>query len=141
MHDMIENFKDESIMQSTIKVVMIKFFGKKELGIDNGGVLHDALSAFWNSFYDSCTVGEDERVPVVRHDFKEEEWEAIVQILVKGYCVVKFFPIKLNKVFIFASLFERKKIPDELLMKSFLGYVPRDVRNIINTALKSERFK
>ena len=62
---------------------------------------------------------EDERVPIVRHDFKEEEWEAIARILVKGYCVVKFFPIKLNKVFMFASLFEGKKIPDDLLMKSF----------------------
>jgi hypothetical protein len=108
MHDMIE-IKDESIMRSTIKVVMINSFGKEELGVDDGGVLRDALSAFWNSFYDSCTVGEDERVPVVRHDFKEEEWEAIARILVKGYCVVKFFPVKLNKVFMFASLFEGKK--------------------------------
>ena len=55
MHDMIENFKDESIMRSTIKVVMINSFGKEELGIDDGGVLRDTLSAFWNSFYDSCT--------------------------------------------------------------------------------------
>ena len=106
---MIENFKDKSIMQTPIKVVMINSFGREELGVDDGGVLRDALSAFWSSFYDSCTVGEDERVPVVRHDFKEEEWEAIARILVKGHSEVKFFPVKLNKVFMFATLFESKK--------------------------------
>ena len=85
MHDMIQIFKDPSIMSTAIKVVVINSFGKEELGIDDGGVLRDVLSAFWSSFYDSCTVGEDERVPVVRHDFKQDEWEAIARILVKGY--------------------------------------------------------
>ncbi|CAB4014462.1 40S ribosomal S2, partial [Paramuricea clavata] len=84
MQDMIENFKEKSIMQIHVKVVMINSFGKEELGVDDGGVFRDALSAFWSSFYDSCMVGEEERVPVVRHDFKEEEWEAIALILVKG---------------------------------------------------------
>ena len=135
---MIENFKDKSIMQTPIKVVMINSFGREELGVDDGGVLRDALSAFWSSFYDSCTVGEDERVPVVRHDFKEEEWEAIARILVKGHSEVKFFPVKLNKVFMFATLFESKKIPDELLMESFLAYVSKDERDLINAALKDD---
>ena len=138
MQDMIENFKDKSIMQTPIKVVMINSFGREELGVDDGGVLRDALSAFWSSFYDSCTVGEDERVPVVRHDFKEEEWEAIARILVKGHSEVKFFPVKLNKVFMFATLFESKKIPDELLMESFLAYVSKDERDLINAALKDD---
>jgi hypothetical protein len=138
MQDMIENFKDESIMQIHVKVVMVNSFGKEELGVDDGGVFRDALSAFWSSFYDSCTVGEEERVPVVRHDFKEEEWEAIAQILVKGYSELKFFPVKLNKVFMFSTLFESEKIPDELLMESFLGYVSKDERDLINTAIKDD---
>ena len=49
------------------------------------GVFHDALSAFWNSFYDLCTNGKDERVPVIRHDLQVAEWEAIARITVKGY--------------------------------------------------------
>lgn len=50
------------------------------------------LSAFWNSFYDSCTNGEDERIPVIRHDFQVTEWEAIVKI-VKEYQQVGFFQL------------------------------------------------
>ena len=109
MHDMIQNFKDPSIMSTAIKVVVINSFGKEELGIDDGGVLRDVLSAFWSSFYNLCTVGEDERVPVVRHDFKEDEWEAIARILVKGYQAVKFFPVMMNNVFMFSTLFEDER--------------------------------
>jgi hypothetical protein len=46
MQDMIENFKDESIMQIHVKVVMINSFEKEELGVDDGGVFREALSAF-----------------------------------------------------------------------------------------------
>ena len=39
MRDMIELFKDETIMSCPISVVMINGLGKEELGLDNGGVL------------------------------------------------------------------------------------------------------
>ena len=58
MKDMIDNFKDDSILSYPIKVVMINSFGKKERGEDDGGLLRDVLSAFWMEFYNSCTVGE-----------------------------------------------------------------------------------
>ena len=138
MKDMMDNFKDDSILSYPIKVVMINSFEKKERGEDDGGLLRDALSAFWSEFYDSCTVGEDERVPVVRHDFKEKEWEAIARILVKGYQDVKFFPVKLNKVFLFAVLFDSRDMPEEMLLNSFLKYVSKDERDLIETALKDE---
>lgn len=138
MEDMIEAFKDGSIMDSPVKVVMVNAFGKEEWGVDNDGVLRDALSAFWCSFYDSCTVGEEERVPAVRHDFKEAEWGATARILVKGYKEVKFFPVKLSKVFMFAALFEENQIPDELLLESFLAYVSKDERDLINVALSND---
>ena len=99
---------------------MVNAFGKEERGVDDGGVLRDALSAFWCPFYDSCTVGEEERMSVVRHDFKDAEWASIAHILVKGYQLVEFFLVKLNKVFLFATLFEEKQVPEDLLLESFL---------------------
>lgn len=60
MRDKIKLFKDEMIMSSPISVVMINGLGKEELGLDNGGVLRDVLPAFGTSFYNSCTVGEEE---------------------------------------------------------------------------------
>ena len=117
---------------------MINSFGKKEKDVDDGGLLRDALSAFWSEFYDSCTVGEEERVPMVRHDFKENELQAIARILVKGYQDVKFFPVKLNKAFLFAALFDSRDLPEETLLNSFLKYFSKDERDIIEAALKDE---
>ena len=75
---------------------------------------------------------------MVRHDFKEKEWGAIARILVKGYQDVKFFPVKLNKVFLFAVLFDGRDMPEEMLLNSFLKYVSKDERDLIETALKDE---
>ena len=52
MKDMIDVFKDDSILSNPIQVVMINSFGKKEKGVDDGGVLRDALSTFWSAFYE-----------------------------------------------------------------------------------------
>ena len=85
MKDMISLFKDKAVVDTTVNMVMINSFGKGEDGLDNSGVFLDALSAFCKSFYDSCANGEDERVPVIRHDLQVAEWEAIAGIIVKGY--------------------------------------------------------
>lgn len=136
---MVEIFKDESVMASAIKVIMINALGNEESGVDNQGVFRDALSAFWSQFYDSCTVGEQERVPVVRHDFQVPEWTAIARILVKGYKEVKFFPIKLNKVFLSAVLFSEKEITKDLMIESFLSYISSDERELVNEVLTNEK--
>ena len=138
MADMINHFKDEAIMHKAVIVVMINACGKEESGLDSRGVFRDALSAFWSRFYDSCTVGEAERVPAIRHDFQDGEWEAIGRVMVKGYQDLKYFPVMLNKVFIFATIFEGKEIPNELLLESFLAYVSKDERDLIQTALNEE---
>lgn len=60
MSDMIEVFKDRSVMEARLKVTMINAHGQEEAGSDENGVFRDALSAFWSAFENSCTVGEDE---------------------------------------------------------------------------------
>ena len=56
------------------------------------GVFRDVLSAFWREFYEECTLGEQEKVPALRHDFQMEEWQAVGQILVKEFMQAKYFP-------------------------------------------------
>ncbi|XP_028413306.1 uncharacterized protein LOC114536156 [Dendronephthya gigantea] len=126
-------------MGSEIKVAMINGSGERELGEDNQGVFRDALSAFWSQFYDSCTVGEQERVPVVRHDYQVPEWTAIARILVKGYKEVKFFPIKLSKIFISAILFNEKEITKDFLIESFLCYISSDERDLVSEVLANKK--
>lgn len=136
--DMINLFKDKAVVDTTLNVVMINSFGKEEDGLDNSGVFLDALSAFWNSFYDSCTNGEDERVPAIRHDFQVAEWEAIATIIVKGYQQVGFFPIKLGKAFTIACLFGEEAVKEDLLLESFLAYLSSDERELVNLSLNGK---
>ena len=117
---------------------MINSLGKEEDGLDNNGVFLHALSAFWNSFYDSCTNGEDERVPVIRHDFQVAEWEAIARIIVKGYQQVGLFPIKLSKAFTTVCLFSEEAVKEDLLLKSFLAYLSSDERELVNLSLNGQ---
>lgn len=76
MTDMIKKFKDHMIMKEPVSVDMVNSFGNEEHAVDTNGVFLDALSAFWSSFFDSCSVGEEES-PVIRHDFQSTEWESL----------------------------------------------------------------
>jgi len=94
--DMVDAFKDATIMDAKISVSMVNEYGKDELGVDDGGVFRDALSAFWQEFFLSCTM--EEQVPCLRHDYQFAEWESVGRILVKGFQQIKYFPHKLCKV-------------------------------------------
>ena len=56
MKDMISLFKDIAVVDTSFNEVMVDSFEKEENGLDNSGVFLDALSAFWNSFYDCCAL-------------------------------------------------------------------------------------
>ena len=49
-------FKDIAVADTSLNAVMVDSFEKEEDGLDNSGVFLDALSAFWNSFYDCCAL-------------------------------------------------------------------------------------
>ena len=56
MKDMISLFKDIAVADTSFNEVKVDSFEKEENGLDNSGVFLDALSAFWNSFYDCCAL-------------------------------------------------------------------------------------
>ena len=114
---------------------MINGRGEKELGADLGGVFRDAVAGFWTAFYDACTVGEEERVPSLRHDFQIEEWEAVARILVKGFFQAGYFPIKISKIFMIQVMFGEEYVNGELLFQSFLKYLSKDERQVVEDAV------
>ena len=67
--ELIQVFSEESIMEDDISFKVILPDGKLEKAVDDGGVLRDVLSEFWNDFYEQCTMGNDFKVPYLRHDF------------------------------------------------------------------------
>lgn len=42
--------------------------------VDDGGVMRDVLSQFWDDFYEQCTMGNDFKMPYLRQDFGKAEW-------------------------------------------------------------------
>lgn len=125
--DLINHFKDPSIMESALVFNIINERGHTEKG-EGIGVLRDIFTLFWGEFSISMTIGERERVPFVRHFI--EEWEAIGRILVKGYMSVKYYPLFLSQAFICYCLFGNQ-VPDNLLLNSFLKYLAPEEEKLL----------
>ena len=70
---------------------------------DDAGVSREVYTAFWDQFLEQCE-GEDERVPRLRPDFSEAEWEAEGRIWGKGLLDVGELPVRLSSAFILACM-------------------------------------
>jgi len=101
--DLIDLFRDPLIMSEDIEIMVIDARGVEEMG-RGVGLLRDVFSLFWKETYDSLFVGENERVPFVRHDYQRDEWVAVGRSLVKGYLTCQYLPVLLSQTFL-ASLF------------------------------------
>ena len=101
--DLIDLFRDPLIMSQDIEIIVIDARGVEEVG-RGVGLLRDVFSLFWKETYDSLFVGENERVPFVRHDYQRDEWVAVGRILVKGYLTCQYLPVLLSQTFL-ACLF------------------------------------
>lgn len=50
---------------------MLRENGTPEVAEDNGGVMRDSLTEFWDTFYLQFTEGNECKVPVLRHDMTD----------------------------------------------------------------------
>lgn len=79
-------------LNQEIRFVYVDSRGEKEIG-QGSGVDQDIYTTFWQELADSYFIGEDQRVPFVRHDMFEKEWKHIGKIIVKGYSDTGFFSL------------------------------------------------
>ena len=107
---------------------MIDTNGKEEEGV-GVGLSRDLYATFWKDVADSLMIGEDERVPFVRHDLFTKEWEAVGKILVKGFLDTNYFPVVLGNVFMQYVLFNT--VLEDDLLHSFLRYLSLDERRCL----------
>ena len=84
---------------------------------------------------DCLCVGHSERVPFVRHDLYMDEWRSIGMILRFGFEVAGFFPVQLSKAFLMHCLFDM--VPNDVLIESFLLYIPLMDSDMVTSALKA----
>ena len=133
--DMIRHFRFENILTTNIKFQIIDARGENEKGEDLGGVHREVLTLFWNEFYNSCCLGQVEKVPTIRHDFTDE-WTCAARVLVKGYMELGYLPVMLSHVFLHKVLSD-DDLDQKSMLASYLNYIPtgdaKTIREVIDS--------
>ena len=77
-------------------------------------------------------------LPVIRHDFSNDDWQAVARIIVKGYADEKYFPINISKAFMAISIFGEKAVTSAQLLESYLNYLPVEDSDILKRAMSKD---
>lgn len=115
-----------------ISFTIVDPHGKEEPGVGDG-VVRDVYASFWKAFADSNLIGEQERVPFVRHDYYKNEWSVVGQIIAKGFKDINYFPVVLSKAFMSYCLFG--EVTDQELLASFKKYLSHDEATVVENVL------
>ncbi|XP_051510811.1 uncharacterized protein LOC127415853 [Myxocyprinus asiaticus] len=126
VEDLVAVFMDSSITKSTLTIEFVN---------DDAGVSREVYTAFWGQFLEQCKR-EDERVPRLRPDFSEAEWEAVGRIWVKGLLDLGVLPVRLSSVFILACMHGIDSVNVDVLMSSFQNYLSSIERSAVAKALQ-----
>ncbi|KAK2853352.1 hypothetical protein Q5P01_006013 [Channa striata] len=129
VEDLLPVFMDRDIMSLTLKIEIVN-----EKAIDDAGVSREVYTTFWEQLLEQCE-GETERVPRLRPDFGEAEWQAVGRIWVKGLLDHGVMPARLSKAFILACIHGIDSVDVDILMSSFLNYLSLVEKSAIEKAL------
>ncbi|RXN11427.1 hypothetical protein ROHU_010634 [Labeo rohita] len=117
----------ELMTDEQLKTYFSSYDGKLEKGHDEGGVVRDCLSEFWNDFYEQCTMGSSFKVPFLRHDFGQIHWESVGRIIAFGWQKEKYLPVKIALVILEQATFG---IAKSNVIENFLKFVPESERAV-----------
>ena len=81
-------------------------------------------------------LGEDERVPIIRHDVSKPMWQAIARVMLKGYFQEHYFPIQISPVFL-SCLFGEESVTLEMYFNYFMNYISKPEANLVEKVLSS----
>ena len=132
--DLINVFNCPNILDFVLDVTVIDANGNEEKG-KGKGVMLDVLTHFWQEFFTAYSAGSNEKTPFIRHDLQKPQWEAIGKIIVYGYRIHNYFPLKLSQITIATCLFGEECLNNHFLMMSFRSYVAHDDREVLDKCL------
>ena len=135
--ELIELFREPLIMSRDIEITVIDARGVEEVG-RGVGVLRDVCSLFWKEAYDSLFIGENERVPSVRHDYQREEWVAVGRSLIKGYLTCQYLPVLLSQTFLSSLFWGESSVTSHMLTQSFRNDISADERCLLDKCLSGD---
>nr|XP_046264634.1 uncharacterized protein LOC124069480 [Scatophagus argus] len=128
--DVLNVFMEPKVLEADLKMEL-----NNEKAVDSDGVSREVYSAFWEHFLEQCE-GEDERVPRLRPDYSEKEWQAVGRVWLKGYLDHNIIPIKLSPAFILACCQGVRSVDEELLIRSFARFLSVSERAAVEKALQ-----
>ncbi|XP_059389514.1 uncharacterized protein LOC132122967 [Carassius carassius] len=128
--DVLEIFSKPEVLKQVLRVEFTN-----ENAIDDDGVSRELYTAFWKDVLAQCE-GEDERVPRLRPDYSEREWQAVGRVWVKGYVDHGVMPIRLSPAFILACIDGVDSVVEELLMSSFFKYLSASEQSVVEKAIQ-----
>lgn len=134
--ELLNSFQNGLLSLTKVKIEMILANGEAESASDAGGVLRDALSEFWQEFYEKCTLGTCLKVPYIRHDFGELQWQSIGKILAEGWKCQRYFPIRIAPCFMLSCLGQYSP-DDNMLVQNFLKYISESEAESLRNALEN----
>ncbi|KAH3791754.1 hypothetical protein DPMN_145244 [Dreissena polymorpha] len=123
MNDMLDEFSDDSIVETTVRVDVVG-----EQAVDEDGVFRDVLSGFWGEVIDRFFVGVDQTAPVFSGATPTAIWEAIGRILHVGLVQLGYLPLRFGFASLIFGVFG--VLDDERLLQSWiesLGGLEREV--------------
>lgn len=128
--DVLEIFIEPEVLKNALRIEFVN-----ENAIDDDGVSREMYTAFWEDFLGQCE-GEEERVPRLRPDYSEMEWQAVGRVWLKGYVDHGIIPVRLSPAFILACIHGVDCVDEELLMSSFLKYLSASEQSAVEKAIQ-----
>ena len=107
---LVELFKDDSILQYELNVTHLDSQGRPEKGT-GAVVTRKIFSVFFTEFLLSCTVGRSDKVPYVRHYMSRNEWCSVARILTAGL-KVEYYPLALSRALWYISIILEEQITE-----------------------------
>ena len=135
--DVICIFTDPNILNNLINVKIIDNRGQEEKGKGKGVIL-DVLTYFWQECFTVHTAGSTEKTSPIRYDMQKDQWQSIARVIVYGFTVLNYFPLKLSQLIITTCLFGEESLSRQFLLMSFSAYVTRDDRTVIDTCFSED---
>jgi len=133
-NELIEAFKHIK-MYPQFQFELILPNGSIENAIDVGGVFKDVLAEFWSSFYELATTGCNWKIPIIRHDFQDEQWRAIGKIIFTGWRDIQYLPLSLALPFM-EYVICGTVVNNQDLVDGFLNTLPFKSKDVLQNALK-----
>lgn len=134
--ELIDHYKNKDfsidVDENLCKIERVLPNGETEKG-EGIGLLRDIFTEFWDGFYSKCN-GHDVKIPVLRHNMGEEEWKSVGRIIVEGYALMDYFPIKLAKPLFEDALFGESRAD---LIEEFLHTVSPVEQTVLRSAMDS----